>query len=177
SVRARLEVRDLACGLPSDLAPAAGITASALLDLTSAAWLERLALACRGRPALFALSFDGRLAFEPEAGDDQEILRRFVRHQRTDKGFGPALGRDAAKHLADRLRMQGSDVALAPSDWCLGPADRPLLQAMLEGLLLAVREVEDDALLAGWAETRRAQAQKCALGMTVGHLDLLALPR
>ena len=35
---------------------------------------------------------DGRLAFEPAAPEDEEVRARFVAHQRTDKGFGPALG-------------------------------------------------------------------------------------
>lgn len=177
SIRVRLCAHDLSRGLPPDLPAGAGVSASALLDLTSAAWLDAFAGRCRQRPLLLALSFDGRLNFTPADEDDEEVRRRFLRHQRTDKGFGPALGPDAAHFLADRLRKLAHEVQLAPSDWRLGGADRPLLTAKLEGLLSATREIEDDALLDGWAARRRAQAKAGELGLIVGHLDLLALPR
>src|SRR5690606_14377595 len=130
------------CDLARDALPAAGVaglTASALLDLTSAAWLEAFAAACRGRPVLMALSFDGRLAFEPGAPEDAEIRRRFLAHQRKDKGFGPALGPDAAMYLADRLVARGYATSLERSDWRLGAADHVLLRAMLDGVIDAVR--------------------------------------
>ena len=177
SIRVRLRAHDLSRGLPPDLPAGAGVSASALLDLTSAAWLEGFAERCRQRPLLLALSFDGRLNFTPADEDDEEVRRRFLRHQRTDKGFGPALGPDAVAFLADRLRKLAHEVQLAPSDWRLGGAHRPLLTAKLEGLLSATREIEDDALLDGWAARRRAQAKAGGLGLIVGHLDLLALPR
>jgi SAM-dependent methyltransferase len=177
SIRVRLRAHDLARGLPADLPAGAGASASALLDLTSAAWLDAFAGRCRQRPLLLALSFDGRLEFSPADEDDGEVLRRFLRHQRTGKGFGPALGPDAVGYLANRLRKLAHEVELAPSDWRLGGADRLLLTAKIEGLLWAAREIEDDALLAGWAARRRAQLKAGELRLIVGHLDLLAPPR
>jgi hypothetical protein len=173
-----LRAHDLARGLPADLPADAGVSASALLDLTSAAWLDAFAGRCRRRPLLLALSFDGRLDLSPGHEDDEEVRGRFLRHQRTDKGFGPSLGPHAAEHLADRLRKLGHEVELASSDWHLGGgADGPLLAAKLEGLLSAAGAIEEDALLARWAARRRAQLKAGELGLEVGHLDLLALPR
>ena len=54
------------------------LTASALLDLTSAAWLDRLAERCRGTPLLIALSFDGRLVWQPGLAEDDVIRARFL---------------------------------------------------------------------------------------------------
>ena len=153
-----------------------GLSASALLDLTSAAWLDRLAAWCRGMPVLMALSFDGRLAFEPAAPEDRTIRGRFVAHQRNDKGFGPALGPDAAAYLADRLAACGHEVALEPADWRLGPEDRPLLGATLEGIVRAAREMANDSSVERWATLRRQQLAAGDLRLTLGHLDLLALP-
>ena len=167
------------CNLARDPLPAtgvAGLTGSALLDLTSAAWLETFAAACRDRPVLMALSFDGRLAFEPGAPEDTEIRRRFLAHQRKDKGFGPALGPDAAMYLADRLAARGYATSLEPSDWRLGPADHALLRTMLDGVIDAVREIAFDDTLRRWAARRRAQLASDDLRLTVGHVDLLALP-
>jgi hypothetical protein len=167
---------DLAhAGLP-DGPGVAGVTGSALLDLASAAWLESLAQACCGLPLLMALSFDGRLGLEPAAPEDREVCRRFLTHQRADKGFGPALGPDAATYLANRLSARGCAVAMERSDWRLGPSDQALLRATLEGMIEAVREIASDDCLQRWAAQRRDQLASGDLRLTVGHVDLLALP-
>jgi SAM-dependent methyltransferase len=162
-------------GLP-DLEGVSGLSASALLDLTSAAWLDEFATRCRGMPLLIALSFDGHLRFEPGAPEDDEVCRRFVAHQRTDKGFGPALGPDAAAHLADRLAAAGCAVRLERSDWLLGSDDRAVLRATLAGMVAAAREIAPDPRLDHWATSRERQLAAGELRLTVGHLDLLALP-
>ena len=70
------------------------VTASALLDLVSDAWLRGLAAQCRahGSAAMFALTYDGRMAFDPGEPEDSLVCDLVNRHQETDKGFGPALG-------------------------------------------------------------------------------------
>jgi SAM-dependent methyltransferase len=154
----------------------ASITGSALLDLTSAAWLDELAAWRGDAPLLIALSFDGRLAFEPAMPEDDEIRRRFIAHQRTDKGFGKALGPDAARYLAERLRARAREVALEPADWRLAPDQAALLGATLAGLVAAAAEVIRDPVLERWASLRRRQLATGDLCLTVGHLDVLALP-
>jgi hypothetical protein len=168
--------RDLARCRLLENADVAGLSASALLDLTSAAWLDEFAARWRGTPLLMALSFDGRLLFEPAAPEDTEICRRFVAHQRTDKGFGPALGPDAAAHLAERLAATGCAVTLETADWQLGPGDEPLLRETCTGIVAAAREVAQDRCLEHWATLRGRQLAAGALRLTVGHVDLLALP-
>jgi SAM-dependent methyltransferase len=172
----RFAARDLARSDLSDVEGVSGLSASALLDLTSAAWLDRFAARCRGTPLLMALSFDGRLRFEPAAQDDDEVCRRFVAHQRTDKGFGPALGPDAAAHLAARLAAAGCTVRLERSDWRLGPNDVALLRATLTGIVAAARQIAHDPCLQHWATLRGQQLAAGELRLTVGHVDLLALP-
>jgi SAM-dependent methyltransferase len=169
----RFQALNLAEELP-DLADCTGITASALLDLASAAWLERLAGWCGGRPLLTALTFDGRLAWQPAADEDAAVRERFLAHQRTDKGFGPALGADAAGYFAGRLEAQGGRVAMAISDWVLGPLATPLLAATLEGIIGALAEI--DPAPERWVALRRRQLAAGELHLTVGHVDLLALP-
>lgn len=175
--RTQIDVRfralNLARELP-DLGDCTGITASALLDLASAAWLERLARWCRGRPVLMALTFDGRLAWQPAADEDECVRQRFLAHQRTDKGFGPALGADAAGHFAGRLEAQGQRVTMARSDWRLDPVDTPLLAATLDGIIAAVAEM--DAGPEAWTSLRRRQLAARELHLNVGHVDLLAVP-
>lgn len=177
----KLERRDL-----SDLEKALGreegdaITASALLDLVSQDWIKKLAarIGRRRTPALFALTFDGWIDWEPDRGDeDEEIASRFAQHLRQDKGFGPALGAEASEILAEELRRQRMKVTLEPSDWELGPREQPLLATFLEGIIAAVGEVKSDKTLDAWATARRLQVEEGGLAATVGHQDLLALPR
>ena len=168
--------RDLARGGLPDTRTVSGVSAAALLDLTSAAWLDQFAARCRGTPLLMALSFDGRLRFAPAAEEDAEVYRRFLVHQHTDKGFGPALGPDAAAHLADRLAAAGCAVRLEAADWQLGPDDEALLRATLAGIVAAAREVAQDPWLEHWATIRGKQLAAGELRLAVGHVDLLALP-
>lgn len=164
------QVLDLARELPVASSPS-GVTAAALLDLASPAWLDRLARWCRGVPVLMALTVDGRLEWQPEEPEDEAVRTRFFAHQRTDKGFGPALGPAAAHYFGERLETEGQRVVLERSDWRLGPRDAPLLGATLEGIVAV-----QDSAIERWALARRRQLATGELHLTVGHVDLLALP-
>ena len=153
-----------------------GVTAAALLDLASAAWLERLASCCRENPMLMTLSFDGRIIADPVDEDDEAIIAAFCRHQRTDKGFGPALGPDAVPWLADFLRTHGREVALAGSDWVFGLGDEPIMTALIDGFAAAAAEIDPALPVERWRAEKRAAIAEGRLKLTVGHLDLLALP-
>ena len=102
------------------------VTASALLDLTSPEWLDALASRCRAAHAvaLFALTYDGRIACEPDDPIDELIRALVNRHQQRDKGFGPAAGPDAAGAAAQAFERYGFTVHRAPSDWELGAESR-----------------------------------------------------
>ncbi|GAW33751.1 hypothetical protein RA2_00794 [Roseovarius sp. A-2] len=151
------------------------VAASALLDLVSEAWLARLAerLARHGTGFYAALSYDGVMRWQPEDPRDARIRARFNTHQRGDKGFGPALGPEAAPRAAAMLRAQGFEVQLAPSPWRLGPQETQLQTALLDGIAGAAQEI-GCADAAGW---RMARHDMLAQGRAeIGHLDLLALP-
>lgn len=157
------------------------LAASALLDLVSADWVERLvALRRRLACALYAsLTHDGRIEWGPADPGDDEIRDAVNRHQRTDKGFGPALGREAADTL--RRRLAGPDegtVGLARSDWRLGPADDAIQGALLDGYLGAASAVAPSRAGAfrDWRERRARHLEAGRSELTVGHLDLLYLP-
>jgi SAM-dependent methyltransferase len=150
------------------------VTASALLDLCSRAWIGALAsrLAAAEIGVYAALSYDGRLRWEPAAEGDAAVVTAFNRHQRRDKGLGPALGPEGAASLAAELGRRGYRVGTAPSPWRLGPAEAALQRAMIDGVARAAGEVELAA--GGWAQARRAASG--ASTCIVGHLDVLALP-
>jgi hypothetical protein len=149
------------------------VTASALLDLVSREWIGGLAtrLAAAGLGVYAALSYDGRLAWRPAFAGDEAVRAAFNRHQRTDKGLGPALGPDAAAALAEALQARGYAVRMARSDWRLGPG--ALQAALAQGVAAAAVEA-GCADGAAWGQARRAASGSGTC--TVGHIDVLALP-
>lgn len=175
-------------------------TGSALLDLVSKAWLADLVSACREArcAAHFALTYDGTIQWHAAPGErrpdddpDDGFVRRAVNaHQRRDKGLGPALGPMAGLTAETRFRAAGYRAWLLPSPWRLGPDDASLARALVDGWETAAVEegrgppadgqgapgaAEVDRVRA-WAARRRARIAGGCYGLTVGHLDLLALP-
>lgn len=161
----------------SDVAslPLAGrfVTASALFDLCSADFVERMVAAMGEARGLYAaLNYDGRILWDAAHPMDAEIVAAFNAHQRSDKGFGPALGPDATDWLAACFEPAGFGVTMAQSPWKLGQAEGALQLAFLEGVADAAAEMgvkTEDWLL--FRQRVVAQGGSCE----VGHLDLLAL--
>jgi SAM-dependent methyltransferase len=173
--------RDLDC---LDLRNVAGLSAAALLDLVSQPWLERLVAVCAASrlPLLFALSFDGRIKLSPGDAEDENIRQAVNQHQRSDKGFGPALGPTATTAATPLLQAQGYQVAVAASDWQLDaadPVDAALLSPLLQGWASAAGELAPSAAsrqrVALWLRQRERAVAAGALQVQVGHHDLLAL--
>jgi hypothetical protein len=162
------------------LANAHGVTCSALLDLVTAPWLEHLAdrLAARRLPFLAALSVDGRRDWQPLHDADVLMTAAFGAHQRSDKGFGAALGPDAPGIAEAAFRSHGYDVAATASDWRIDGSDTELLAAMISGAASAAAESAPDyaATIAAWRETRESELAAGKLSLTVGHIDILAAP-
>jgi SAM-dependent methyltransferase len=170
-------VRDLELALdgPLDL-----VATSALLDLVSPEWLDRLIIEAAARllPVYAALSYDGRTVIEPAASLDAEVLAAFNLHQRTDKGFGPALGPTAAARAVERFEHFGCSVVQGRSDWVLGPDDREIQDALFAGWAeLAVQTMTmSTKASAGWLAQRRALLEDGRSHLRVGHVDVFARP-
>lgn len=169
--------RDLEAALdgPVDL-----ITASALLDLVSDAWLERLAVETAARliPLYAALSYDGRIEIAPADSFDEAIVSAVNVHQRTDKGFGAALGPAAASAAIARFKSLGYSVVHGESDWVIGPHDRDMQMELLAGWAGAAREIGELSLAdsVGWLTRRRDLAAAGGSSIRVGHVDVFVRP-
>jgi hypothetical protein len=111
------------------------VTASALLDLVSESWIQRLAQHCRRSraTALFALTYDGRIECDPLDAGDETIRELVNRHQRSDKGFGAALGPSAPASAERAFADAGYAVRRAPSDWVLTPDMSELQRQLIDG--------------------------------------------
>jgi SAM-dependent methyltransferase len=169
--------RDLEAALdgPVDL-----ITTSALLDLVSEPWLERLAveIAARAVPLYAALSYDGAVELVPRDPLDATIVAAVNAHQRTDKGFGPALGPAAADAAIARFESLGYSVRHGRSDWAVGPQDQDMQNEILAGWAHTAREMDALTLAdtAAWLTRRRDMVAAGRSSLRVGHVDLFATP-
>jgi hypothetical protein len=155
------------------------ITTSALLDLVSPPWLERLVaiLAISRRPLYAALSFDGRVDLTPACLYDAAIIAAVNLHQLTDKGFGPALGPQGGAAAVAALQAEGFVITQGTSDWVFGPADQAIQREMLAGWAGAAAEVGiAPGLLDAWLAERHAHIAAGCSTMRVGHLDFFAAP-
>lgn len=191
SCRVTTQQLDLSADLHRLDMPAGGlVTASALLDLVSEDWLEHLLQRAAGAGCrlLFALNYDGRTALTPPlAADtgsetpvaemaDADIIALVNAHQRSDKGFGPALGPAAAETAAALARRLGYRVTTARSDWQIGPDEPALQRALLDGWTQAAVEIDPTAAAAihAWRQLREDEIRAGRLGILVGHVDVVA---
>lgn len=156
------------------------VTASALLDLVSEAWLRTLAALCAdvGASVLFALSYDGRIECSPEDPYDGEVRALVNEHQRIDKGFGPALGPDATEYAERCFSDLGYRVMRDRSDWTVPPESHALQQHLIDGWAHAATAIapERAAAVDGWRSRRLAHVAEDRSHITVGHEDFAAWP-
>ena len=156
------------------------ITTSALIDLVSVDWLDRLIVeaATRRLPVYAALSYDGRVALSPRDSADDRIVDAVNRHQRRDKGFGPALGPAAVAEALTRFARVGYEVTQGESDWVFGTEDREIQLDVLSGWAGAAREMDDVPLpeIVGWLTRRRDHVAAGRATLRVGHVDIFARP-
>src|SRR5262249_12343395 len=161
--------RDLELALdgPLDL-----VTTSALLDLVSPEWLDRLVVevAARRLPFYSALTYDGRSVATPPARVDVALLAALHPPQRTAKGFAPR----AAESAAERFERFGYALVQGHSDWVFGPDDRAIQDALFAGWaevgsLTTDLSAED---IAQWLAQRRAYLAAGRSSLRVGHVDI-----
>lgn len=164
-----------------DLAGAALVTTSALLDLLTADEVTRIVTACvsAGCPSLFTLSVTGRVQLTPRHPFDAAIEAGFNAHQRRVVDGRRLLGPDAAAHASTAYRRLGAEVHVADTPWRLGGDHVDLVVEWLTGWVGAA--VEQQPELAepahAYVAERVADAAAGRLAVSVGHADLLALPR
>jgi SAM-dependent methyltransferase len=164
-----------------DLSGASLITASALLDMLTAAEVERIARSCveAGCVTLLTLSVIGDVSLTPSDPLDEAIASAFNEHQRRAGEDDRLLGPDAAGIAADVFARLGAEVVIAPSPWRLGASDIALAAEWFKGWVVAACEQRPEltASTHAYVEQRLAEAAAGRLRVTVHHQDLLVVPR
>ncbi len=156
------------------------ITTSAFLDLVSREWLEGMVkeITKRKIPFYAALTYDGRAGCSPELDTDKDILAAFNAHQKTDKGFGNALGPDAADTAVKLFEEAGYQVNVQESDWVGGVKNKEFQNMLLQGWQEAACEIEPSkqAIFKDWLLQRLNLTETSDANVFVGHKDFFAVP-
>jgi SAM-dependent methyltransferase len=173
------DLREAPDNLPLDQMDA--VVNTALCDLVSEEWVQRIADGCAEHhlPFYAALNVTGRERFMPSHPGDALVARGFARDQLRDKGFGgTALGARAPAVIAAAFEAHGYTVHRAPSDWVITrQAGEMAYELALGHAEAALRhERRGEAQIRAWAETRADQAEAGRLSARVGHQDILCLP-
>ena len=172
---------DLAQVHPDEFSGATLITASALLDILTAAELERLATTCltAGCPVLLTLSVTGHVELRPPDHQDERIRQAFNAHQRRITSDGrPLLGPDAVPAALTLFANRGATVLSAPSVWQLEAGDRELINEWLTGWVGAACS-HDPTLTSSashYLRRRRRDVAERHLVVRVHHRDVLIVP-
>jgi len=155
------------------------VTTSAFLDLVTRPFLEHLVgLVTAARlPFLASLTYDGRASCTPADPLDEDIRQAMNAHQKTDKGFGAALGPDAADAAEALFAAAGYRVVSGPSDWHAGREARDFQRELISGWVSAGLEMGlEPERLSGWLDRRMEQISDGNLVIEVGHRDIAAIP-
>lgn len=154
------------------------ITGSALLDLTSAAWMSQLATIINSQQcaSLFVLSYNGQLQWQPELKFDKSMAELLNTHQLNDKGFGHALGPGAYQYLMSVLNNH--TIESVPTDWVLGQNSQTMQEVLIGDWAAAA--IEQNPTLASdieqWSCQRSNHLKEGQSTLQVGHADILSLP-
>lgn len=173
SIEVDLIVGDVVAGIAHVLpAKIDLVTAAAFLDLCSQEWIGKFVATLAARKiAVFApLIYDGRDRFAPHHSADFDMLEAFHRDMHRDKGFGPALGPEAADFFGRALHEAGYRVLVGDSPWELDVSDT-LAIALAQGFAEAVAATGaiDNDVIERWLDFRLEHGT-----WKVGHTDIFA---
>ena len=106
------------------------------------------------------------------------MLAHFNRHQRGDKGFGPALGPDAAAATERIFAHLDYRLTKSASDWRIEPGRAELQRALVDGWLAAALEIapERSVALRAWHRRRIEHVERGRSQLMIGHVDVAATP-
>ena len=135
--------------------------------------------AARRLPVYAALSYDGLATLDPADPLDSAVIDAVNQHQRSDKGFGPALGPEAAATAPSRFEAVGyHGHAGRRRTGCSGRRIAEIQTEVLTGWAVAAREIGESSIgdIIGWLARRRDHIAAGRSSMRVGHVDFFARP-
>ena len=154
------------------------VTCSALLDVLTQDQLGAIssALAAAQQPALFSLTVTGAMTLSPSHSLDSRLRHAFNDHQRSGGRAGP----DAVQTLTRTLAATGFRHWVTETPWLLDRhTDTEFVNQFLTDRVAAAVAQDPglNSVGAVWLAERLAQLDEHVLEISVGHCDLLVLPR
>lgn len=156
------------------------VTASALFDLVSEDFCEDFAnrLSAQNCSLYAALNYDGTVHWSHRHPLDADMVRSFNRHQKTDKGFGRALGPEATASLERFLTSHGYRVHHMESPWRMDASVADLQNAFIKGFRQPLLEMAERSRgeIEDWLSYRLSAVATPDSRCDVGHTDIIAFP-
>ncbi len=155
------------------------ISYSAVLDLMSkSSIIEALNRANNMNVIYFSLCFNGIVKWTPTNTFDKYILSFFNNHQRSDKGFGHALGSQSIEFVRKRATKQNMKIITKNSPWIIfnnSQKDKNFMIRYLLDVKKALFHMEgvDRDILRKWYKDKKYDVENKAIKLYIGHQDLL----
>ena len=160
------------------------VTATALLDLVSEAWIKEFAKALKHNNLSFycRITPNNSIEFDPKEDLDEKVISTFNTHRYSDKGFGMSLGGHAADFTIEQLQSFGFDVRSSLETWGNRHHNKSFRKIfnskLVEGISQAVNNTKlfDASELKQWTDSRLSAIQNGECEIRFEVIDFLATP-
>ena len=155
------------------------ISYSAALDLMSKSSIDiALKKIKKNNIFYFSLCFNGLVKWTPTNTFDKYILAFFNNHQRSDKGFGNALGHKSIEYLRKKAGKLNLNITVADSPWIIknkSEKDTVFMKRYLLDIRKSLFHMEgiDKNILRKWYEDKKYDLENKKIKLYVGHNDIL----
>jgi len=155
------------------------ISFSAVLDLMSKSTINNLLKKVQSDcPLYLSLCFNGKVKWTPSNTMDKYILSFFNNHQRSDKGFGIALGSNSIEYISNKANKADLTVTTKNSPWVIknrSEKDKIFMKRYILDTKKSLFHMEgiDRNILTLWYEQKRYELDTKKISLYVGHNDIL----
>jgi len=155
------------------------ISFSAVLDLMSKSTINNLLKKVQSDcPLYLSLCFNGKVKWTPSNTMDKYILSFFNNHQRSDKGFGLALGSKSIEYISNKAKKADLMVTIKNSPWeikNLSEKDKIFMKRYILDTKKSLFHMEgiDRNILKLWYEQKIYEIENKKISLYVGHNDIL----
>ena len=155
------------------------ISFSAVLDLMSKSTINNLLKKVQSDcPLYLSLCFNGKVKWTPSNTMDKYILSFFNNHQRSDKGFGIALGSNSIEYISNKANKADLTVIIKNSPWIiknLSEKDKIFMKRYILDAKKSLFHMEgiDRNILKLWHEQKKYEIENKKISLYVGHNDIL----
>ena len=155
------------------------ISYSAALDIMSRSSIDSALKRIKKNNILyFSLCFNGQVRWTPTNAFDKYILTFFNNHQRSDKGFGKALGYKSIEFIRQKADKLNLNVTIKDSPWIIKnklDKDKVFMKRYLIDIKKSLFHMEgiDRDILRKWYQDKKSEIDNKNIQLFVGHNDIL----